>query len=137
MTANPRFGETANLLDCRFAKDSQVDSLSRTCLPANVECTTAKTNLVVIAIGHCRLEIVLAFGNHHAANIRSIGFVQDLYRKRCVTLREFGVGIDASIVLAAIFVVSPDKVLLSVLGALVLNLVLAINHRADRYVGVS
>ena len=40
-------------------------------------------------------------------------------------------------VLAAIFVVSPDKVLLSVLGAVMLNLVLAINHRADRYVGVS
>jgi len=40
-------------------------------------------------------------------------------------------------VLAAIFVVSPDKVLLSVLGAVMLNLVLAVNHRADRYVGVS
>jgi hypothetical protein len=33
--------------------------------------------------------------------------------------------------------VSPDKVLLSVLGAVMLNLVLAINHRTDRYVGVS
>lgn len=46
-------------------------------------------------------------------------------------------GIDALIVLGAIFVVTPDKVALSVLGALMLNLVLAINHRADRYVGVS
>ncbi|HSC85562.1 MAG TPA: YitT family protein [Pseudomonas sp.] len=45
--------------------------------------------------------------------------------------------VDASIVLASIFVVAPDKVALSVLGAVMLNLVLAINHRADRYMGVS
>jgi hypothetical protein len=36
-----------------------------------------------------------------------------------------------------VFVVTPDKVALSVLGAVMLNLVLAINHRADRYTGVS
>ena len=46
-------------------------------------------------------------------------------------------GIDAIIVLGAIFVVTPDKVALSVLGAVMLNLVLALNHRSDRYVGVS
>lgn len=46
-------------------------------------------------------------------------------------------GIDSLIVLAAVFVVPADKVLLSVLGAVALNLVLAINHRADRYMGVS
>ncbi|MEX6501967.1 YitT family protein [Pseudomonas zhanjiangensis] len=46
-------------------------------------------------------------------------------------------GIDASIVLAALFVVSADKVALSILGAVALNLVLAINHRAGRYMGVS
>lgn len=46
-------------------------------------------------------------------------------------------GIDACIVLASIFIVAPDKVALSVLGAVALNLVLAINHRTDRYVGVS
>ncbi|WP_443192009.1 YitT family protein [Pseudomonas indica] len=45
--------------------------------------------------------------------------------------------IDAAIVLAALFIVPADKVLLSVLGALALNMVLAINHRAGRYRGVS
>lgn len=46
-------------------------------------------------------------------------------------------GIDASIVLAALFVVPADRVALSILGAVALNLVLAINHRAGRYMGVS
>ncbi|MBB2496911.1 YitT family protein [Aquipseudomonas ullengensis] len=46
-------------------------------------------------------------------------------------------GVDASIVLASIFVVAPDKVALSVLGAVALNMVLAVNHRAGRYMGVS
>ncbi|WP_437880191.1 YitT family protein [Pseudomonas sp. LRF_L74] len=44
---------------------------------------------------------------------------------------------DASIVTAAIFIVATDKVALSVLGAVALNLVLAINHRAGRYMGTS
>ena len=43
----------------------------------------------------------------------------------------------ALIVLAAVFIVPLDKVALSVLGAVALNLVLAINHRSDRYTGVS
>lgn len=42
---------------------------------------------------------------------------------------------DAFIVCAAFFVVEPDRVLLSVLGTLVLNMVLAINHRPGRYFG--
>jgi uncharacterized membrane-anchored protein YitT (DUF2179 family) len=46
-------------------------------------------------------------------------------------------GVDGVIVLASLFVIAPEKVALSVLGALALNLVLAINHRSDRYMGVS
>ncbi len=45
--------------------------------------------------------------------------------------------IDVLIVLAAVLVVSLDKVALSILGALALNMVLAINHRVGRYMGVS
>mgnify|MGYP006162654529 CR=1 FL=1 len=45
-------------------------------------------------------------------------------------------GVDAAIVLASIFVVAPDKVALSVLGAVALNFVIAVNHRTDRYFGV-
>lgn len=46
-------------------------------------------------------------------------------------------GVDLLIVLASLFVIAPEKVGLSILGALALNLVLAINHRSDRYTGVS
>ncbi len=42
---------------------------------------------------------------------------------------------DALILCGALWVRAPAEVLLSVLGALTLNLVIAINHRAGRYVG--
>ena len=44
--------------------------------------------------------------------------------------------IDALIVLAAFSVTDPGRVALSVLGAVLLNLTLAINHRPGRYVTI-
>ncbi|MGR3248480.1 MAG: YitT family protein [Paracoccus sp. (in: a-proteobacteria)] len=41
---------------------------------------------------------------------------------------------DVFVFVAAFFVIPPDKVLWSALGALVVNLVIAINHRRDWYV---
>lgn len=43
--------------------------------------------------------------------------------------------IDCCIVVCALFVVPPPAVAWSVLGALLLNLILAMNHRKDRYLG--
>ena len=40
-----------------------------------------------------------------------------------------------TIVCAALAIVEPTRVALSILGALVLNMVLAINHRPGRYFG--
>lgn len=45
--------------------------------------------------------------------------------------------IDAAILAAGLFVVPADRIALSLLGALAINLVLALNHRPGRYVGVS
>ncbi len=45
--------------------------------------------------------------------------------------------IDAAILLAGLFVVPADRVALSLLGAVAINLVLALNHRPGRYIGVS
>ncbi len=42
--------------------------------------------------------------------------------------------IDAAILLAALTVVEPQRIGLSIVGALALNAALAINHRPDRYV---
>ena len=47
----------------------------------------------------------------------------------------FQMGVDACIVLASLFVVSPVTLALSILGAVALNVVLAVNHRPGRYLG--
>lgn len=74
----------------------------------------------------------------HRASLGGVNILA-LYLQDRIGLRAgtFQMCIDALIVLAAVFVVPPEKIVLSVLGAVALNLVLAINHRADRYMGVS
>ncbi|MGC3996491.1 MAG: YitT family protein [Anaeromyxobacter sp.] len=47
----------------------------------------------------------------------------------------FQMAIDAAIVTTSAFVVSPLTLVLSVLGVVALNLVLAFNHRPGRYIG--
>lgn len=49
----------------------------------------------------------------------------------------FQLGVDAVILLAAFFVLPLDRVIYSILGALVLNMIIATNHRPGRYVGFS
>ncbi|WP_262927463.1 YitT family protein [Phytohalomonas tamaricis] len=45
--------------------------------------------------------------------------------------------IDIALMVVAFFVLPPDKVVLSVVGAVILNLIVAVNHRPDRYRGES
>lgn len=49
----------------------------------------------------------------------------------------FQLAVDAAIMIGAVFVLPFDRVLLSLLGALVLNLIVAFNHKPGRYVGFS
>lgn len=49
----------------------------------------------------------------------------------------FQLGVDAVILIIAFFVLPFDRVLYSILGALVLNMIIALNHRPGRYVGFS
>lgn len=49
----------------------------------------------------------------------------------------FQLGVDLVILAASFFVLEPAGIALSVLGAVVVNLVLAINHKPGRYLGVS
>jgi uncharacterized membrane-anchored protein YitT (DUF2179 family) len=44
--------------------------------------------------------------------------------------------LDVAVVLSSFLVVAPDVVALSALGAVVLNIVLAFNHRPGRYMGL-
>ena len=49
----------------------------------------------------------------------------------------FQLAVDLAILCVAFLVLTPDRLLLSVLSATILNLILAINHRPGRYLGIS
>jgi uncharacterized membrane-anchored protein YitT (DUF2179 family) len=73
----------------------------------------------------------------HGASLGGIGVLAIYLQKR----RGWRAGTvqmiaDCAILALALLFVAPDKVALSVLGAAALNLVIAINHRPDRYFGV-
>ena len=99
----------------------------------------AELNIYYAALfGGFAMGIGLLMLFRHRASLGGVNilalFLQERFGVRAGT---FQMGIDALIVLAAVFIVPPEKVALSVLGAVALNLVLAINHRSDRYMGVS
>ncbi|MCZ8547981.1 YitT family protein [Mesorhizobium qingshengii] len=49
----------------------------------------------------------------------------------------FQLAVDLGILGTALFVLTPDHLMLSILGATIVNMVIAINHRPDRYLGVT
>lgn len=61
-------------------------------------------------------------------------FLQERFGIRAGYLQ---LGIDAAILASAFLVVPPDRVALSLLGALVLNAIIGFNHKPGRYVGFS
>ena len=99
----------------------------------------AELNLVYAAVfGGFAIGIGLLILFRHRASLGGVNilalFLQERFGLRAGTTNTAAMTISASI---PIWKVPADKVLLSVLGAVALNLVLAINHRADRYMGVS
>ncbi|GEO83532.1 membrane protein [Ciceribacter naphthalenivorans] len=73
----------------------------------------------------------------HRASLGGIGilaiYVQDRFGIRAGLVQ---LSFDLIVMAAAFAVVSPQVVAFSVLGAVVLNLFLAINHRSDRYIAL-
>ena len=61
-------------------------------------------------------------------------YLQDTYNIRAGW---FQLGVDAAILVVACFILPLDKVALSLAGATVINLILAVNHRPGRYMGMS
>lgn len=74
----------------------------------------------------------------HKASVGGINilalYLQDNFGLRAGYVQ---LGVDAAILLAAFFILPFDRVLYSILGALVLNLIVALNHKPGRYVGFS
>lgn len=61
-------------------------------------------------------------------------YLQDNYRIRA---GYFQLAVDLTILVVSLFYLDWTKVALSVVGAAVLNLIIAINHRPGRYIGMS
>lgn len=89
-------------------------------------------------LGGCLFGVGILMLFRHRASLGGINilalYVQDRFGVRAGTLQ---MGVDA-VILAMAFAVLPwPQVLLSVLGAGSMNLILTINHKPGRYVGVS
>jgi uncharacterized membrane-anchored protein YitT (DUF2179 family) len=57
-------------------------------------------------------------------------YLQDRYK---LSAGKFMMGVDVCIVVASLFVVSLQMLAVSILGAVILNLIIAMNHRPNRY----
>ncbi|MBY5329809.1 YitT family protein [Rhizobium leguminosarum] len=85
--------------------------------------------------------LLLGFGllalYRHRASLGGVGilgiYLQDRFGIRAGLVQ---LAIDMCVLAAAFFVTTPPVVFYSVLGAVVLNLFVAINHRADRYIAL-
>ncbi len=85
--------------------------------------------------------LLLGFGllalYRHRASLGGVGilgiYMQERFGIRAGLVQ---MAIDLCVLAAAFFVTTPPVVFYSVLGAVVLNLFVAINHRADRYIAL-
>lgn len=94
--------------------------------------------LYAAVIGGVLMGVGLLILFRHRASLGGINiavlYLQDRYGWRAGKIQMV---IDCLIVLLALFVVEPGAILASILGAVILNLTLAINHRPGRYSAIS
>ncbi|SDJ21003.1 YitT family protein [Billgrantia gudaonensis] len=94
--------------------------------------------LYAALMGGCLIGLGMLILFRHRASLGGVNilvlFLQDRYGWRAGYVQ---LGIDAAIMLAALLVLPPERVGLSVLGAVALNLIIALNHKPGRYMGVS
>lgn len=73
----------------------------------------------------------------HQASLGGVGIVAlVLQQERGWRAGKVQMAVDCAIVLAALFVVEPQRIAYSLVGAVALNLTLAVNHRPGRYVAM-
>ncbi|WP_445679703.1 YitT family protein [Radicibacter daui] len=78
---------------------------------------------------------ILALARHNSS-LGGIGILAlYLQKKHGMRAGKVQMACDCAIVIAAFFVISPVMLAYSVLGAVVMNLVVAINHKPGRYMG--
>ncbi len=73
----------------------------------------------------------------HRASVGGVNILaQWLQQKKGLSAGKVQMSVDLLVVATALFVVPPEKVLQSVLGALTVSAILILNHRPGRYLGV-
>lgn len=79
----------------------------------------------------------ILFFIRHRGSLGGVGILAVyLQQTRGISAGRVQLGFDAMLMVVAFFLLQPDKVIYSALGALVLSLVLMFNHRPHRYMGV-
>ena len=102
-------------------------------LPSQDSFATLNPWLGAVLFGFLSGSALLALFRH-GASLGGIGIVALMLQDRLGWRAGWvQLGFDAVLFTLAFLVIEPDLVLISFLGALVVNLVVAINHRRDRY----
>ncbi|MCA1405666.1 YitT family protein [Ensifer sp. IC3342] len=74
----------------------------------------------------------------HRTGLGGINIVAIYLQEKCgIRAGYFQLAIDLAILAGAFFVLPPSNLVLSIVGASVVNMILAINHKPGRYVGVT
>ncbi|WP_434027968.1 YitT family protein [[Pseudomonas] boreopolis] len=88
-------------------------------------------------VGGSLVGLGILFFIRHRASLGGVGILAVyLQRERGWSAGKVQMAFDAVLICAAFFVLTPQKVLYSAVGALMLSLVLMFNHRPHRYMGV-
>ncbi|MGO4558176.1 YitT family protein [Mesorhizobium sp. 2RAF21] len=94
------------------------------------------TYAAIMAGTLCGTGMLMLF--RHRAGVGGINILAIFLQERFgLRAGYFQLAVDLAILVVAFVVLAPDRLLLSVLSATILNLILAINHRPGRYLGVS
>ncbi|THK37347.1 YitT family protein [Ensifer sp. MPMI2T] len=74
----------------------------------------------------------------HRTGLGGINILAIYLQEKCgIRAGYFQLAIDLAILAGAFFVLPPSNLVLSIIGASVVNMILAINHKPGRYVGVT
>jgi uncharacterized membrane-anchored protein YitT (DUF2179 family) len=102
-------------------------------LPSQISFATLNPWVGAVLFGFCSGSALLALFRH-GASLGGIGILALILQDRMGWRAGWvQLGFDAALFALAFLVIEARAVLISFLGALVVNLVIAINHRRDRY----
>jgi uncharacterized membrane-anchored protein YitT (DUF2179 family) len=90
----------------------------------------------VMGGGLCGTGLLILF--RHRTGLGGINILAILLQETWgIRAGYFQLAVDVAILAAAVFVLAPDHLLLSILGAVIVNTILAVNHKPGRYLGVT